>query len=210
MRNFLLIIIMSAFLLTSCSYKSKVISTDKANVDELFAMMVGSYNSEKQATADSSFYNISLHMYPIWTKNKKSKWLYVEQALNSNQLKPYRQRIYELKEMPDGSIASKVYAIENQDDFIKKWSNPTYFDRFDQEILKEREGCTVFLKKIDSGKYKGSTKDKECGSTLRGAVYATSIVTVFSDRVESWDQGWDSKGEQVWGAVKSGYIFDKL
>lgn len=28
--------------------------------------------------------------------------------------------------------------------------------------------------------------------------------------IESWDQGFDAEGEQVWGAVKAGYQFDRL
>ena len=60
----------------------------------LFKMMQGSFNSQTQADQDSTYYNISLHMYPIW--QEKGNWLYVEQALNRMQDKPYRQRIYEV------------------------------------------------------------------------------------------------------------------
>jgi hypothetical protein len=30
------------------------------------------------------------------------------------------------------------------------------------------------------------------------------------DGMESWDQGWDAEGQQVWGATKGGYRFDKI
>ncbi|MGB0932242.1 MAG: CpcT/CpeT family chromophore lyase, partial [Chitinophagales bacterium] len=54
------------------------------------------------------------------------------------------------------------------------------------------------------------TKEKECGSTLRGATYATSKVNIYKDRLESWDQGFNDQDSQVWGAVKGPYIFDKM
>jgi len=29
------------------------------------------------------------------------------------------------------------------------------------------------------------------------------------DAIHSWDQGWDADDEQVWGATKAGYVFDR-
>jgi hypothetical protein len=34
-------------------------------------------------------------------------------------------------------------------------------------------------------------------------------VTIWPDRLISWDRGWNDKGQQVWGAEKGGYIFVK-
>ncbi len=171
-------------------------------------MMIGSYNSEKQSISDTNYFNISLHMYPIWQETGKS-WLYVEQALNSMQDKPYRQRIYLVEEQEDGIFKSTVFSIAYDSLFIGKWSEPEFFDRFDENILKEREGCAVFMKR-EGDSFTGSTKDQACVSTLRGASYATSEVTVTEAGVESWDRGFDSDGNQVWGAENGPYIFDKL
>jgi len=57
------------------------------------------------------------------------------------------------------------------------------------------------------GYYTGSTVGKLCESNLRGAAYATSEVTVKSDRIISWDRGFDNEDNQVWGAEKGGYVF---
>lgn len=62
-----------------------------SELKELFTLMQGSFNSAIQAEIDSTYYNISLHMYPIW--EDKGNFLYVEQALTSTPNKPYRQRI---------------------------------------------------------------------------------------------------------------------
>ena len=57
--------------------------------------------------------------------------------------------------------------------------------------------------------FEGSTNGKQCPSNLRGAAYATSVVTIRPDGMLSWDRGFDDKGQQVWGATKAGYQFKK-
>ncbi len=182
---------------------------DKREVPaELFSMMSGEFSSAEQAEQDSAFYNINLVMYPIWEKDETAKWLYVEQAVTKFIDKPYRQRIYRLTALQDNTIESKVYTLHNPENYIHGWNTPEIFDRINPDSLELREGCAVYLKKKDDC-FTGSTHAKDCGSTLRGASYATSIVTVCKDGVESWDQGWNAEDEQVWGAEKSGYIFKR-
>ncbi len=173
-----------------------------------FEIMIGSFSSEQQSIEDSNYYHISLHMAQVW-KQSGQNWLYVEQALGSMQDKPYRQRFYLVEETGDGRYKSSVYAIKNDSLFIGKWKTPEYFDAFDQSLLEEREGCAVFLNKTETG-YSGSTNERDCTSTLRGASYATSEVEIYPDRISSWDRGFDTSSEQVWGAVKGPYIFDRI
>ena len=175
---------------------------------KLLKVMTGSFNSQLQSEKDSSYYNISLHMYPIWKSNKED-WLYVEQALISMQDKPYRQRVYKLELLDDGTYASHVYLINEPDKFIGKWNEPAFFGQFDKSDLTKREGCTVFMKKEENGMYVGATRGQDCKSNLRGASYATSKVTISKNKIESWDQGFNTNNEQVWGAEKGGYVFIK-
>ncbi|EDP94825.1 chromophore lyase CpcT/CpeT [Kordia algicida OT-1] len=198
--------IILCFLISSCnSYKS---TNTQDELKALQTLMTGSFDSSEQASADDSYYNISLHMYPIWT-SKDGYWLYVEQALNSNQDKPYRQRVYQLEKLANGKFSSKVYTLENPKEAIGKWKTPAYFDQFDVSMLKEREGCAVILEK-KGAYYSGSTNEKDCKSTMRGASYATSEVTIKPNVIESWDRGFNAKDEHVWGAEKAGYVFKRL
>ncbi len=103
-----------------------------------------------------------------------------------------------------------MYSITIADEAIGKWKEPGWFDQFDESIIEVREGCGVFLKQTQPGVFEGSTKEGACGSTMRGASYASSIVKISKGQVYSWDQGFDDKGNQVWGAVKGGYIFKKI
>lgn len=175
---------------------------------ELLDMMSGEFSSEEQSREDSLFYNINLVMFPIWEEDKDAKWLYVEQAVTEYIDQPYRQRIYRLSTLQDDLIASRVFELNTPSKYVHGWNNPDIFDQITLDSLSLRRGCAVYLKK--KGKcYSGSTSDKDCISTLRGAAYATSTVTVCEDQIISWDQGWDSNDQQVWGAVTEGYVFKR-
>ena len=73
----------------------------------------------------------------------------------------------------------------------------------------QRLGCTVWLE-ADGNGYTGGTEGTECTSSLGGAAYATSVVRLSENMIESWDQGWDRDGNQVWGATTGAYVFDRL
>lgn len=203
------VLVLGIVIILSCkqTQKENPVQPD-SDLATLFSLMQGSFNSEKQSSVDTTYYNISLHMYPIW--EEKGNWLYVEQALNAMQDKPYRQRIYEVKRTEDGQLASFVYTIPNDSLWIGKWKTPIAFDSLENNQLVLRDGCEVLLKKIGDSIFSGQTRDKTCESSLRGASYAMSAVTVNPDGIKSWDQGFDAEGTQVWGATEGGYIFDKL
>jgi len=109
------VILLFTVLVFACKNDKNIGENTNAFADkeltELFGLMQGSFNSEAQATRDTTYFNISLHMYPIW--KDKGNYLYVEQALNSRQNKPYRQRIYEVKRLSDSTIGSYIYTIKD-------------------------------------------------------------------------------------------------
>ena len=199
-------------ILLSIIVKPELEATDNFKKDkelsELYKLMQGSFNSELQSQQDSSYYNISLHMYPIW--KDKGHFLYVEQALNSMQDQPYRQRVYEITRITDSTFSSAVYTLPNEKEWIGKWKNLKSFDQISKSDLILRDGCEVILKRLDKNHYKGSTGENSCNSSLRGASYATSEVEITEGTIISWDRGMDRDGNQVWGAEKGGYIFNKI
>lgn len=180
----------------------------KGSLEELYQMMSGTFDSRVQAAVDSHYLEISLKMQPIWT-NRPGKWLYVEQALYSTQDRPYRQRVYQLEQGKRGTFQSRVYELQDPFAYVGGADEPSIFDGLRLEDLTEREGCAVVLRKDASGIYRGSTVDQACGSTLRGASYATSRVSIHTGFIQSWDQGFDAEGQQVWGATEGGYMFLK-
>ncbi len=196
-----------AFLALACGSSRKA-AGDGAALEQLFQWMTGSFSSAEQAARDSAYYDISLHMYPIW--KEKGRWLYVEQAVGSMQDRPYRQRVYQVEQLDANTFRSAVYTLPDEAAFVGAWAAPGRFDALTPDQLVLREGCAVILKRQADGSFSGGTEGKGCESTLRGASYATSRVTIREGAIDSWDQGFNTAGEQVWGAVKGGYEFRRL
>lgn len=203
------IILILTLVLTSFFINSQNLPVNNNDLKNLAKTMSGTFSSLEQSKADSSIFHILLHMTPIWGKNIDGFWFYVEQAMASATDKPYRQRVYHLYIQDAETIVSKVYEIKDPKEFAGAWSDITKLAKLSKEILIDRQGCSIFLHKTSEGNYTGSTPFKECLSTLRGATYATSEVTIYNDKMISWDRGWDKDDNQVWGAVKGGYIFLK-
>lgn len=202
------ILLFIAVAVASCKSGQSSVSKSESNFKELISIMQGSYSSEKQSVIDTSYFNISLRMIPIW-KNKKDHYLYVEQAIFKKQEKPYRVRIYKVTQLGEDEFISEIHTLKNEKDWIGKWKTPEAFDALSESDIDLKQGCGVKLKRVAKNKFVGSTGEKTCPSELRGASYASSKVTVLADQIISWDQGFDKNNKQVWGAEKGGYEFIK-
>jgi hypothetical protein len=171
--------------------------------------MTGSFSSQEQATLDSAFFDIRLEMVPIWPQREDGYWLYVEQAAAEYLDQPYRQRIYHLTALDDSSFASSVFELPEPSRFAGQWRTPGIFSDLTPDSLIKREGCAIYLEKSGDTAFVGSTRETECLSDHRGARYATSEVVITETYLSSWDRGFDGSSNQVWGAVKGGYMFRK-
>ncbi len=205
--NFNLLLLLSALLVGAACSSSRKMAGTGPGIESLQSMMVGTFSSAEQAARDSAFYDITLHMYPIWPD--KGHWLYVEQAVTAMQERPYRQRVYKLEQAGPGTFKSMVYTLPDPEAFIGAWKDASRFDALGPEALQLREGCAVVLERQPDGAFSGSTTGKGCASNLRGASFATSRVVIKDSLIISWDQGFNSQGVQVWGAEKGGYEFRK-
>ena len=184
-------------------------SYSQNQIDVLVDYMTGSFTSEDQAKIDSNYFNIELEMVQIWQDRTDGPWIYVEQAVVENKEKPYRQRVYQLKERKDGKIESVVYTIPEPLRFAGDYQKDFPLIRLTPDSITLKEGCEVVLERNDVGYFEGGTVGKNCPSELRGASYATSEVMIDKDKLISWDRGFDENGNQVWGAKEAGYIFKK-
>lgn len=199
-----LISIFGILLLFGCASKPKVFK----DIDALYEMMQGNYSSERQSKEDSTYFNISLRMTPFW--KEKGYFLYVEQALFEQQDKPYRVRVYQLTKGSNDEIVSEIFTLKNEKDWVGSWKMPQRLEQLQVTDLVHKTGCGVVLSKTRKKTYAGKTGEKTCPSELRGATYTSSRVVINPSMMVSWDQGYNDKGEQVWGATKGGYVFDKL
>ncbi len=206
-RVFQCAIVIICFVISGCTSNKK--QHDNPELNHLLSMMTGEFNSSKQSQNDDDYYNISLKMVQIWPENPSGKWLYVEQAVANMIDKPYRQRVYHVISVSGDSFSSKVYELPDPSLFIGGYDNPGLLKNLTPAELILREGCAVTLKLTTQNEFVGSTDKDRCLSQLRGAQYATSKVRISKASISSWDQGFDVNQQQVWGAVKGPYIFDR-
>jgi CpeT protein len=172
--------------------------------------MSGSFSSELQSKNDSDYFDIRLRMEPIWTSSENEFYLYVEQAMSTALEKPYRQRIYRVVKQSDDLFISYIYTVNAPQRFTGKLGSDDVFNTITPDSLKVLEGCEVTLTyNRELMQFEGATADKTCPSTRSGATYTTSRVVIGAQGMNSWDQGWNDAGAQVWGATKGGYSFLK-
>ena len=182
---------------------------ERSDLETAVDWMTGSFSSAAQAAGDTDYYHITLEMARLWQAREGEYWLYVEQAVAATKDQPYRQRIYRVRENADGMIESAVYLLPDPAAAVGAWAADNPLADLSPDELELRQGCTVYLARVDEGRFEGSTRDRDCNSTLRGAAYATSEVIVTPEGIESWDRGFDASDQQVWGAEKGAYIFKR-
>lgn len=181
-----------------------------SNTIRVAVLMAGSYSSAAQAAADSAYFDVHLHMVPIWTDRADGPWLYVEQAMADQQSAPYRQRVYHLVDHGRGVVESIVFKLPGDpSSYAGAWRDPGRLNALDPSLLEPRMGCSVFLEPAGMDRFVGSTHGDSCVSDLRGAVSATSEITLMPGMIESWDRGYDAAHQQVWGAKTGPYQFIK-
>ena len=182
---------------------------DASDLDLLASWMAGTFSSAAQAAEEPEFFEVSLHMAPIWTDRTDGRWLYIEQAVSEHQDRPYRQRVYRLVELAPGLFESQIFTLPDPASVIGVWLTQDPLAERGPGDLEERDGCSILLRRRGEN-FIGSTLASLCTSTLRGAAYATSEVVVTPEGVVSWDRGFAADGSQVWGPTKGGYVFDRI
>lgn len=186
---------------------SSAAAAEPADFAILVQWMTGSFASTAQAEADSNYLDIRLEMKPIWTDRGDGAWLYVEQAVAWALDKPYRQRVYHVRDLGDGRFTSAVYSLPDPAAAVGAWQLEQPLAGLGPDDLLAREGCVVQLVRTQGGAFTGGTHQRDCTSELRGATWASTEIEIRADGMTSWDRGWNDAGEQVWGAEDAGYVF---
>jgi CpeT protein len=197
----------SLLLFTACGEKdtsdTAVESIDTLSVFE--SQLSGAFDSSQQAQEDPTYYDVSLTACAVSVEGIDTPTLYIEQALSDKLNQPYRQRVYVLSQVQENVVKSEIYVLDNPNAYIGTCAEDEVRSvPFDSMTLKD--GCAVELEWNGKG-FVGGTDVGTCQSDMNGASYATSIVETTDSMILSWDQGWDSNDQQVWGAVDGAYIF---
>ncbi|MHA7813538.1 MAG: chromophore lyase CpcT/CpeT [Phycisphaerales bacterium] len=210
MKHFLGIGTACTLVLSGCASTPSTSTDSRPTLERLERHLTGSFSSKTQATQDPEFFEIVLHMVPIWEDRADGPWLYVEQAVATSPDRPYRQRVYHLAQTGGNEFVSTVYSFEDPMEYAGAYADESALSDLDPDDLTVREGCAITMSwSSEENAFVGSTSGRDCVSNLRGSTYATSEVFLHMDRLITWDRGFDENDEQVWGAVKGGYIFDR-
>lgn len=208
MKSTTVVVIISLMMLLVWSCKDYSMDND-VELQTLKTWMVGSFNSLEQSEVDTNYFNIHLEMVQVWPDARDAIYLYVEQAASWALERPYRQRVYRLSRDETGVLESEVYMLESPLRFTGAWKLDQPLGTLTPDSVSIKEGCAIKLE-LKGEAFDGGTVGKDCISSLRGAAYATSKVNVTKNTLTSWDQGFDSTGVQVWGAIDGPYIFKKV
>ena len=182
---------------------------DMSDLEKLATWMAGTFSSAVQAAEDPEFFDLSLHVSPIWPDRTDGHWFYVEQAVSAYQDRPYRQRVFRVRELAPGLFENQVFALPDPFAVVGAWLTDDPLTGLGPDDLTERDGCAILLRRHGEN-FVGSTIATLCTSTLRDASYATSEVVVTPEGVVSWDRGFARAGSQVWGTTKGGNVFDRI
>ena len=182
---------------------------EPTTLERLASTMSGTYSTADQARGDQNFRDITLHLARIWPGRTDGPWLYLEQALTDAPEHPYRQRVYQLATRADVSFETRVFELTDPIGLTGAWKEPARFAKLDPSSLIPCAGCTVILHAQPDSSFKGGTEGDGCGSTLRGASYATTETTIGNQEIITWERGYNASGVQVWGSIHGGFIFKK-
>lgn len=173
--------------------------------------MTGSFTTAEQAAFDDAYFEIELHVKPMWTWRDDGPWLYVEQAVANAPEAPYRQRVCKLERGMDGSLRSRVFVLDDPLEHAGAWRSGSPLSELSPSDLEERVGCAVSLRWDPKAEaFVGGTSGNGCVSDMNGAAFATSEVEIGDGRIVSWDRGYDATGQQVWGPETGGYEFVRV
>jgi len=173
-------------------------------LDEYLSMQLGSFTSEAQAKQDARYDVATWHIAEIWPEpGARERWTYTESWLAGAPV-PYMQRVTRLQAQPDGSIATRRYAIPEAGRFVGAWRDPKAFERVKPAELTELHGCDAVLTRAGAGRFEGGTLGSSCGNSYKGASYAISQSVLTADEMVNWDRGFDSAGNLRWGPAAGG------
>jgi CpeT protein len=174
-------------------------------VRRLAQLLQGRFDTTAQAMMDPRFRDVTLAICRVSIPALAPHALYVEQAIRGSA--PYRQRLYVLGSGANGATQaiSRVFEF-NEPSSVVGLCDMDGVQMFSPEDVVERPGCTVTLD-LQGDRFVGRTDGRTCLSTLMGATYATTEITLSESSLDSWDRGYNAMDRQVWGSTAGAYRF---
>jgi hypothetical protein len=199
--KYFLTVIIIGFFFTNNSQAQTI-----SHVEEVVSHLVGIMDTSAQSRVNSQRVNVQMTTCKVQlTDDLNSVYLYQEQALSNKLNQPYRQRILKIIPLENNIVESKAYKLIDEKQFIN-FCKQSEGDKMLQKTDLTESICSVFLRPVVSI-YIGETPPKGCVANVRGAVKITNKIILHSQGMDTFDQGFDAEGKQVWGAVNDSYQF---
>jgi len=181
-----------------------------AAADEVASWLAGTFDTKDQAAVDAEVPPLRLVIVAV-PKSRLSfgaPVLYREEANPGRPEHPARQTFVRVEEDASGGVVIRLFDLKDGAAAAGKWRTPADLALFGRNDIREREACAVTLSK-KGDRYEGMAAGPGCAPSLLGASRASSEIRLWPDRLETWDRGFDAKGEQVWGPKKGPYRWTK-
>ncbi|MGV2827296.1 chromophore lyase CpcT/CpeT [Myxosarcina sp. GI1(2024)] len=179
------------------------------SVEKVVAHLEGIMDTSAQAAANPNRANVRMTTCRVKTTNDTNSntvYLYQEQALNQNLASPYRQRLLEITPAEERhEVVSRSYKLDNPQNWNGLCDRPLAERVIDSERL-GKPVCSVFLEPLVNV-YLGRTQPGGCPTNYRGAVTITNSIILHARGMDTWDRGFNAKGDRVWGADETGYQY---
>lgn len=193
---------------TSLALGATSTSPDDVDVQELTTWFEGSYTSERQAQADSTYANERLEILRIWLDRTDGTWFVVERFLVSNPDVPLQQSVMNLRAVEDNITEIRVYAWKTTDKASLLWRNSERAGDFSPSDLGLMRGCEMYFQR-NATTFFGGTHGTACRSSVGGASYVSQSMSISATSIALWERGFTAENKQVFGSVKGPYYYLK-
>lgn len=170
--------------------------------------ITGSFDTRNQSTSNKNFRLSFLEIVRIWEQDESAFWIYLEQSIDGMRNEPILQKIYRVDAINNDQFVLQSYDLPNPQKYVYQWTNPSFFNNIKPSELIQATNCSMILKWNDNG-FQGEVEEKKCADNFRGSTYLSTKLKIEKDRIELWNQGFNSNNELVWGSKNGPYIFEK-
>ena len=181
--------------------------------------LAGEFDNKQQALAEPAWYvHLRLWKRPVPLFTEDSITLFAEQASVMNLDKPYRPRLFRLRQSETDSQQLKVdyYMFKDISTVKGAGRNPNLLQQITTEQIEFLPNCSLNIKveQLKSG-YCFETfpiSDRPCTFTYQNNTYQVSLgFKVTEKELQTYDKGIDSQtGKAIWGALMGAYRFTKV
>lgn len=181
--------------------------------------LAGEFDNKEQALAEPAWYvHLRLWKRPVPLFTEDSITLFAEQASVINLDKPYRPRLFRLRQSETDSQQLKVdyYMFKDISAVQGTGKNPNLLQQITTEQIEFLPNCSLNIKVEQLlGGYCFETvpiNDRPCTFTYQNNTYQVALgFKVTAKELQTYDKGIDPEtGKAIWGALMGAYRFTKL